>query len=102
MDIAVVGVGASVTLDESCTAIISARIALGAVAPTPLFISEATHYLSNREITPEAILEAARMAQTASRPITDLRGTAALRRHLVGVLTRRALEKAIQRARCNA
>jgi CO/xanthine dehydrogenase FAD-binding subunit len=101
MDIAVVGAGASVTLDESRTVITSARIALGAVAPTPLFIPEAMDYLSNREIAPESILEAARMAQTASRPITDLRGTAAQRRHLVGVLTRRALEKAIQRARGN-
>jgi CO/xanthine dehydrogenase FAD-binding subunit len=101
MDIAVVGAGASLTLDESRTVITSARIALGAVAPTPLFIPEAMDYLSNREIAPESILEAARMAQTASRPITDLRGTAAQRRHLVGVLTRRALEKAIQRARGN-
>jgi CO/xanthine dehydrogenase FAD-binding subunit len=99
MDIAVVGAGASVTLDETFTVIKSARIALGAVAPTPLFISEAMDYLSNRKIAPETILEAARMAQAACHPITDLRGTAAQRRHLVGVLTRRALEGAIQRAR---
>ena len=59
-------------------------------------------YLANREISPASILEAAQMAQAASRPITDLRGTAVQRRHLVGVLTRRALEKAIQRAQSNA
>jgi len=97
MDIAVVGAGAFVALDESSTEITFARIALGAVAPTPLFIHEATEYLSNRKITPQVILETARIAQAASRPITDLRGTAAQRRHLVGVLTRRSLEKAIQR-----
>jgi carbon-monoxide dehydrogenase medium subunit len=98
MDIAVAGVGASVTLDESRKVITSARVALGAVAPTPHFVSEASDYLSNREISPQIVLEAARMAQAACRPITDLRGTAAQRRHLAGVLTRRALEKAIQRA----
>ena len=101
MDIAVVGAGASVTLDESRMLITSARIALGAVAPTPLFVREATDYLLNRKITPQAILEAASIAQAACRPITDLRGTAAQRRHLVGVLTRRALEKAVQRAGVN-
>ena len=98
MDIAVVGAGASVTLDETFTVIQSARIALGAVAPTPLFIPEAGEYLSNCKVTPESIAEAARIAQAACRPISDMRGTAAQRRHLVGVLTRRALEGAIQRA----
>ena len=101
MDIAVVGAGASVTLDESRMRITSARIALGAVAPTPLLVPEASDYLSNREITSAAVLEAARIAQAASRPITDLRGTAAQRRHLVGVLTRRSLEKAIHWAQHN-
>jgi xanthine dehydrogenase FAD-binding subunit len=98
MDIAVVGAGAFVSLDETRTKILSARIALGAVAPTPLLATEATDYLSSRQITQEAILEAARLAQAACHPITDLRGTASQRRHLVGVLTRRALEKAIRRA----
>ena len=98
MDIAVVGAGASVTLDESRTVITSARIALGAVAPTPLFVPEATEYLANREITSQAIVETSRITQAACRPITDHRGTAAQRQHLVGVLTRRSLEKAIQRA----
>ncbi|OGO33989.1 MAG: carbon monoxide dehydrogenase [Chloroflexi bacterium RBG_16_57_11] len=101
MDIAVVGAGASVVLDESSTVIASARVALGAVAPTPLFVSEASDYLTNREISPQVVREVARMAQDACRPITDLRGTAAQRRHLVGVLTRRSLEKAIQRAQGN-
>lgn len=99
MDIAVVGAGASVTLDETFTVFQSARLALGAVAPTPLFIREAGEYLSNCKVTPESITEAARIAQAACRPISDMRGTAAQRRHLVGVLTRRALEGAIQRAR---
>jgi carbon-monoxide dehydrogenase medium subunit len=99
MDIAEVGAGASVALDEAKQKILSAKIALGAVAPTPLFVEEAGAFLMGKEITPEHIREAARIAQAASRPISDLRGTAEHRRHLCGVLTRRALEKAVERAR---
>ncbi|HEU0293302.1 MAG TPA: xanthine dehydrogenase family protein subunit M [Anaerolineales bacterium] len=99
MDIAVVGAGASVVLDESKQRILSARIALGAVAPTPLFVEEAGAALEGKEITQENIQEAAKIAQAAARPISDLRGTAEHRKHLCAVLTRRALDKAIERAR---
>ena len=99
MDIAVVGAGASVTLDDSKQKIQSARIALGAVAPTPLFVEEAGTFLTGKEIKQENIQEAAKIAQVAARPISDLRGTADHRKHLCAVLTRRALEKAIERAR---
>jgi len=99
MDIAVVGAGAAVTLDDARQKILSARIALGAVAPTPLFVEEAGTYLTGKEISAENIQEAARRAQAAARPISDLRGTAEYRKHLCAVLTRRALEKAIERAR---
>lgn len=99
MDIAVVGAGASVTLDEVGERILSARIALGAVAPTPLFVEEAGAFLAGKVISPEAIQEAAKIAQAAARPISDLRGTAEYRKHLCAVLTRRALEKAVERAR---
>jgi carbon-monoxide dehydrogenase medium subunit len=98
MDIAVVGAGASVILDESGEGFISARIALGAVAPTPLFASDAGAFLSGKAITHANIKEAARMAQSVARPITDLRGTAEHRKHLCAVLVERALEKAIERA----
>lgn len=99
MDIAVVGAGASVVLDVAKEKILSARIALGAVAPTPLFVEEAGVFLAGKEITPENIQEAAKIAQATARPISDLRGTAEYRKHLCEVLTRRALEKAIERAR---
>jgi carbon-monoxide dehydrogenase medium subunit len=98
MDIAVVGAGAAVALDDTKRKILSARIALGAVAPTPLFVEEAGAFLAGKEITPENIQEAAGIAQAAARPISDLRGTAEHRKHLCAVLTRRALEKAIERA----
>lgn len=98
MDIAVVGVGASVQLDESRTMITSARIALGAVAPTPLYVPEAGAALIGQAPSAEAIAHAADIARAAARPISDMRGTAEYRRHLVAVLTRRALTKAIERA----
>jgi CO/xanthine dehydrogenase FAD-binding subunit len=104
MDIAVAGSGASVFLDESGTAIRSARVALSAVAPTPLFVPEAGEALvgcqvSDGAATEAAIEEAALIARAEVRPISDMRGTAAQRKHLAAVLTRRALRKAIHRAR---
>ena len=97
MDIAVVGAGASVTLDDAKQTIVSARISLAAVAPTPLFAEEASALLAGREVSDAAIDEAAQAAQAIARPISDMRGTAEQRTHLVGVLTRRALNGAIQR-----
>jgi carbon-monoxide dehydrogenase medium subunit len=102
MDIAVVGVGASVVLNEAHTQFVSARIALGAVAPTPLLAVEAGEILAGKEISEENIQRAAEAAQAIARPISDMRGTATYRRHLVGVLTRRALRGAIQRAKKEA
>ena len=99
MDIAEVGAGASVVLNPASDRFESARIALGAVAPTPLFVADAGKALAGQPVTDEAIAEAAAIAQAAARPITDMRGTAEHRRHLVGVLTRRALRGAVDRAR---
>lgn len=99
MDIAEAGAGAAVTLDESGTRFTSARVALGAVAPTPLLVEESGAFLAGKKVTAENIQEAARIAQAAARPISDLRGTVEHRKHLCAVLTRRVLEKAIERAR---
>jgi CO/xanthine dehydrogenase FAD-binding subunit len=99
MDIAVVGAGASVVLNREHSAFISARIALGAVAPTPLLVETAAAALAGKPTSDDVIQQAADVAQAAARPIDDMRGTAVYRRHLVGVLTRRALRGAIQRAK---
>ncbi len=99
MDIAVVGAGAAVMLDETGTSFVSARIALSAVAPTPLFVPEAGEALAGEEVTLESINHAAGIAQESAHPISDMRGTATQRKHLCAVLTRRALQKAIERAR---
>jgi carbon-monoxide dehydrogenase medium subunit len=98
MDIAVVGAGASVLLDGDRKRFVAVRISLGAVAPTPLLASEAGYFLTGKDVTRANIKEAARIAQSIAKPITDLRGTAEHRKHLVAVLVERALDKAIERA----
>jgi carbon-monoxide dehydrogenase medium subunit len=97
MDIAVAGAGVQVTLEDGHFR--SARIALAAVAPTPLFVRAAGDALAGQPIAPESIAAAADLARAAAVPITDMRGTAEYRRHLCGVLTRRALDAAIKKAR---
>jgi carbon-monoxide dehydrogenase medium subunit len=97
MDIAVAGAGVQVVLENGN--IRSARIALAAVAPTPLFVRGAGDALANQPVEGVALNEAAEIASRAAQPITDMRGTAEYRRHLCRVLTRRALESAIENAR---
>lgn len=99
MDIAVAGVGSSVVLSEDGNSIASARISLASVAPTPLFVKEAGDALAGKAISEESIEAAAQAAMAAARPINDMRGTIQQRRHLVGVLTRRTLRGAIERAK---
>jgi carbon-monoxide dehydrogenase medium subunit len=99
MDIAVVGVGSAVTLSDDLATVTAARIALGAVAPTPLLAEEAAAALIGKPISETTIAAAATAAQAIARPISDMRGTAEQRRHLVGVLTRRTLQGAIARAK---
>jgi carbon-monoxide dehydrogenase medium subunit len=97
MDIAVAGVGVSVELDNGTFK--SARVALASVAPTPLFVKEAGEALAGKPVNEESIQAAANAAMDAARPITDMRGTIEYRKHLCEVLTRRALNTAIERAK---
>jgi CO/xanthine dehydrogenase FAD-binding subunit len=98
MDIAVVGVGAALALSADGTTVRSARLALGAVAPTPLLVASVGTALAGQAPTEDTWTRAAALAQEMARPISDLRGGEAQRRHLVGVLTRRALRGALARA----
>lgn len=102
MDIAVVSVGASVELEANGDRIRGARIALGAVGPTPIFAREASQLLIGKTPGPEAYDLAAKAAQAISSPIDDMRGTKEFRRHVAGVLVRRVLEECVQRARQRA
>ncbi|PYR17199.1 MAG: oxidoreductase [Acidobacteria bacterium] len=98
MDIAVVGAAVSVTLDANgvCR---SARVAIGAVAPTALLVPEAAKALVGSSLDAASLKRAAEAASTAARPIGDKRGTAGYRRTVAGVLTRRAAAIAAGRAR---
>lgn len=89
MDIAVAGAGVSLTLDGSgvCTA---ARVSIGAVAPTALLVPEAAAALVGSKLDEQALAAAAAAASATSSPIDDRRGTVEFRRHVVGVLVRRA------------
>ena len=102
MDIAVVGVAASVVLDAERKHFVSARIALGAVAPTPLLAEQAGALLAGQPIDDANILRAADAAKAIISPISDMRGTREYRTHLTGVLTQRVLMAAVTRARGEA
>ena len=99
MDIAVVNAAASVTLSADGSKFESARIALGAVAPTPLFVKAAGDALAGKQVSSATIDAAAVAASAAAKPITDMRGSAAQRTHLAGVLTKHVINKAVERAR---
>jgi carbon-monoxide dehydrogenase medium subunit len=96
--IAVASVAASLTLNDD-DMVHNARIALGAVAPVPTLVEEANLWLEGRQLNTVAAGEAAMAAMRAAQPISDLRGSAEFRRELVGILTKRALKAAEQRAK---
>jgi carbon-monoxide dehydrogenase medium subunit len=100
MDIAVVGVGINLTMDNSGTCM-AARVALGAVAPTVLVVKEAADALIGTRIDEAALDRLAKAASAACRPIDDKRGTKEYRIKVAGVLARRTAQQALERARQN-
>ena len=98
MDIAVVGAGVSLTVDDGgrCTA---ARVALGAVAPTVILVEEAGAALVGTDCDEAALDAMTAAARAACRPIDDKRGTAEYRTKVAGVLAARAARIAVERAR---
>ncbi len=94
MDIATVGVASVVSIDlaRTCTGV---RIALGAVAPVVLRARGAEEALLGKMLNAESLQAAAEAAMSQATPIDDVRGTAQYRREMVGVLTRRTLERAV-------
>ena len=96
LDIAVVGVASQITLSNGVCG--KARISLASVAPTPVRATAAERMLEGQPLTKERVEEAATLAVEAARPISDQRGSAEFRKHLVRVLTRRTLTTALARA----
>jgi carbon-monoxide dehydrogenase medium subunit len=95
--IAVAGVAASVQLGDAGQ-MDDARIALGAVAPTPKLVDRARDILRGESPGDDVFSEAARAAAEAAEPISDVRGTAEYRREVVMVMAQRALKTAFERA----
>jgi CO/xanthine dehydrogenase FAD-binding subunit len=96
-DFAIAGVAATLTVDEAgiCTA---CSIALTGVGPTPVLAREAGRGLVGGKATAEAFAEAGRRVAAALTPDSDLHASSDYRKHLAGVLTRRALTLAAERA----
>ena len=99
MDIAVAGAGVSVKLNDAGDTFEAARVALAAVAPVPLVVPAAEAALVGNSVSDDVIEAAAQAAGDAASPIADMRGTIAQRKHLSAVLTRRMINKAVERAR---
>jgi CO/xanthine dehydrogenase FAD-binding subunit len=97
MDIAVVGAAAAITLNADGT-IIDARLALGAVASVPMRATAAETLLHGHALSDELLQEVGATAAQEAKPIDDLRASAEYRRHLVNVLTQRALRSAFAKA----
>jgi len=92
--LALVNVAASFWVDWDSNVFVAPRIALGAVAPKVINAPAAEAYLEGREITPDAMAEAGRLAVGDAKPINDFRASAGYRRDMIAVLTKRALEGA--------
>jgi carbon-monoxide dehydrogenase medium subunit len=93
--LAVVGVASAVTMQGDT--IQEIRIALGAVAPTPMRARQAETLLRGQKVNEKLIAMASGFAAAVSRPISDIRGSAEYRRHLVEVLTRDSIHAAIEK-----
>ena len=99
MDIAVVGCGVNLTLDNDiCT---SVRVSLGAVAPTPLLIKEASDIMVGTNLNSQVLEKVAKICMESCNPINDKRGTIEYRTKVAGVLFKRATLIAIDRIKGN-
>jgi len=97
MDIAVVGVGVSLTLGKGGV-VKDARVALGAVGPTVIVVPDAAKAIIGTKMDGKAMNALAEACSAACRPIDDKRGTKEFRTKVAGVLARRAAQIARQRA----
>jgi aerobic carbon-monoxide dehydrogenase medium subunit len=95
-DLAVVGVAALVVMEGEVLK--DVKIALGAVAPTPIRAKKAEEILKGKKLDQRLLEKSGQAASAEACPIDDIRGSADYRRELVAVLTKRAITQAIQQA----
>ena len=101
MDLAVVGVAAMVCLENNNGLCRDVKIALGAVAPTPVRAYKAESALKGNKLTKDLILEVSKSIPKEAKPISDLRASAKYREEMLVALTRRSLTQAFETARGN-
>ena len=99
MDIALVNCAVFLCLEPRGEIIRDVRIALGAVAPTPLRVQSAEESLRGRKGDVEEIAKAVERADASASPIDDVRASASYRREMVRVLTQRAIIAALRQAK---
>ncbi|MEW8959805.1 MAG: xanthine dehydrogenase family protein subunit M [Moorella sp. (in: firmicutes)] len=93
MAISLANIGVVLQVNEDT--ITQARIALGALAPTPLRARETEKYLCGKRLNDEVMAEASQIIKTEIKPISDVRASQAYRQYLTGVLLRRAIKAAL-------
>ncbi len=97
--LALVNVASSFRVDWSKNVFVAPRIALGAVAPKVVRALKAEAFLEGKTVSAETMAEAAQIAVTDCKPISDFRASAGYRQDLVAILTRRTLEGALELAK---
>ena len=97
MDLALVGVAAFLRMDMNGKTCREARIALGAVGPTPMRATTAESVLAHKDLDDDLITEAGKKASQEAKPIDDIRASKAYRTEMIKVLTKRAIETALKR-----
>jgi len=97
MDLAVVGAAVVITLHPSNSICTNAKVALGAVAPTPIRIKKVEEILEGRKINQSLISEASNLAAEESRPISDIRGSSWYRKEIIKVLVSRAIAQTLEK-----
>ncbi len=93
------GVAVFIQLDSENKCFHETRIALGAVAPTPIRVRKAEEFLRGKEVKDFTIEKAGILASQEATPISDLRGSAAYRQEITRILTIRGLQLALKRIR---
>jgi carbon-monoxide dehydrogenase medium subunit len=99
MDLPILGVACLISFDESMKICNKVRIALGVAAPTPIRVPGAEEYLRGKEITPETLEEAGRIASEEASPRTTIRGAEWYRRRLIKTLVGRVARICLARAK---
>lgn len=95
MDLAIVGVAVWLKVNDNIC--VDARVALGAVATTPILAPKAAEALIGKELTDAVIAEAGIQAMESCKPISDVRASAEYRSDMIRVFTKRAIKKALGR-----